>query len=323
MNKNLRWIVLIVFALILISCNPAYPPEQKNGLDTELPLITLISTDSTIFQSTAETDDIFIPTLTPLSTEQPTPTYTRTVRLISLPTAITTPTWTPLPTLPPDQAQAFALEMMTTNGGCELPCWLGITPGKITWNEAHAFLATFADEINSKKNMNGVMFKFPDLTKHGAILYNNQEGVVIQISSWDDIPLPDLLTTYGVPSEIWIHAIGVYTLSPVGRFTLVIFYQDQGIMAVYDGENERSNLIHICPSNIHELEHNWLFWSPTEKLTFSEAGMKTLFPYSPEIEEKYISFESLTGLDVKSFYERYKDPANQDICMYVQAPDWP
>jgi hypothetical protein len=230
-------------------------------------------------------------------------------------------------TLSPDETLSIAESMIKTNGGCAFPCWLGIIPGKTTWREAYKTLAPFSADISPEEldssGVSHVDFQFPDSTRRGAYLLSNKEGIVSQIESPEDISLPDLLTDYGPPSDIRIHAIGVYTMDPVGRYILVLMYQERGFMAVYDGENEKSIIIHICPNKIKEPQHARLLWPPTEKITFSDTGKKTLFPYSPEEEEKFIPLETLTGLSVESFYERYKDPANQGVCMEIQSPDWP
>lgn len=51
----------------------------------------------------------------------PTPTATATPR----PTLANSP----LPTLPPNEAQALVLELLEHNAGCRLPCWWGFSPG--------------------------------------------------------------------------------------------------------------------------------------------------------------------------------------------------
>jgi hypothetical protein len=326
MKKHLITISWVFLTVILVGCNQGNQASSPGIQITASPAQPL-PTDFITSQASLEPGSLPIPTNTLAATVQPIPTFTPMVTQTALPMVTILPTWTLKPTLPSKQAQEYALEMVRTNGGCKLPCWLGITPGKTTWGEAYGILAPFAKDIDPQEpepgNISHVPFSFPDSTERGAYLTYNKAGVVFQIETPENIPLPELLTTYGPPSEIRIHAIGVYTMDPVGRFTLVLFYQNQGIMAVYDGENEKSNFIHICPSYIHEPQFAWLLWSPTEKLTFSDAGKMTLFPHSPEEEEKYISLEKLTGMDVQTFYAQYKDPANQGKCMYIQAPDWP
>jgi len=275
---------------------------------------------------------IQIPTLTPSLTRRPpttTPTITPTFTIMPPPTL----TWTPRPTLPPYQAQAMALNLLKNNGGCLLPCWIGISPGKTTWDEAYAFLSIFADQIPGGKddlsNVHTVRFKLSDASYNGgletgATIYTDK-GVVDRITVFpEDISLSDLLATYGLPSEIRIHAIGIYTMSPKGRFTLILFYKDKGILAVYDGINEKSNIIHICPDNIQGPQQIWLLWSPAKEFTFSEAGKQILLFSNPPppAEKDYNSLGDVSNLTINDFYQRYKDPKNGKICIEMKAPDW-
>ncbi len=258
-------------------------------------------------------------TITPINTLQPTPP--------------STPTWTPRPTLPSYAAQLFALKIFKANGDCLLPCWIGISPGKTTWNEAYAFLSTFADDISSRDNLQSnvhvVHFKFPNTSYRGVsetgATINLRDGIVDMIDTPTGISLSELLSTYGFPDEIRIRAIGYSTIESIGRFTLILFYKDKGIMAVYVGINEKSKIIHICPNHIQGPQLAWLLWSSADHLTFSEAGRKTLLisDIPPPAEEDYIPLEKLTNLSIEAFTQRYKDPKNQGICIEMQAPDWP
>ena len=50
--------------------------------------------------------------------------------------------------LEPDEMQAYVREMLQTNGGCELPCWWGIIPGKTSWKEMQA---AFTDQAIARR----------------------------------------------------------------------------------------------------------------------------------------------------------------------------
>src|SRR5262245_28586986 len=84
-----------------------------------------------------------------LLTHTPLPTSTPTFTSTPTPTQTPLPTWTPRPTLPPAQAEALALDLLTHNADCRLPCWWGFTPGQTSWQVARSFLATFASNIYS------------------------------------------------------------------------------------------------------------------------------------------------------------------------------
>jgi hypothetical protein len=322
MKRNPIHFFLFFLLIILSACSQPISIVQ-NTLVVPSPVLATTIQPATVSEpptikpsitSTHETATAF-PTQTPVATETPFPTQT----------------WTPRPTLPKTQAQAYALKMMKTNGGCQLPCWIGIIPGSTTWAEADAFLATFADSVTGPwppYYQYLVKFTFPDTSYLGylrssAAIYVKTDGRVDRIMTITEISLPDLLTVYGPPSEVRLRAIGASTMSPVGRFTLVLFYKKKGFMAVYDGENERSIIIHICPNHIKVIQQVWLLWDPADQLTFKEAGKSTLLISDPPppSEGDYIPIENLTSLTPETFYERYKDPKNQNVCMEMQAPD--
>jgi hypothetical protein len=60
------------------------------------------------------------------------------------PTIKPTYTYTFLPTLSADDAHARLRALMDNSENCLLPCWLGITPGKSTWQEANTHLLSFS-----------------------------------------------------------------------------------------------------------------------------------------------------------------------------------
>jgi hypothetical protein len=307
-----QWLISIGVMVVISACNQATPVNLQA---TASVLASQFAPAPTSFTET--------PGLAPSSTA--TPTFT------PQPTSTLTQEWTPRPTLSPQQAQAFGLKLFKTNGNCLLPCWIGLTPGKTSWNEAYAFLATFADSISSRDNLlskvHTIRFKFPDTSYRGvsetAATIILQDGVIDKIRTPEDISLSELLSAYGSPTEIRILIIGTDTMDPIGRFTLVLFYQNNGIMAVYDGINERSKIVHICPNHIQGLQQRWLLWAPVNNLTFTEAGKEILLisPYPPPAESDYIALENLSDLSIDAFTQRYSDPKNQGICMEMQAPE--
>ena len=218
--------------------------------------------------------------------------------------------------------------MLLTNGNCQLPCWLGITPGKTHWDEAYSFLITFADHINSSIyydfHLYGVIFKLPEGSPHdlsyGATLFV-QNNTVVTILYAPNINLSDLLRTYGMPSQVIIRVIGFDTMDPVGRFTLALFYPDKGILAIYTGQNELARTIHICPNKITG-KLTWTLWSPEQKKTLSEVGKDTLFT-DPPTEGDFIDMPQAAGISLETFYQVYQKPENNGKCMTMTAPDYP
>ena len=311
----------IVIFIILVACTTGPRPTQSG---TVFPIDTsrdVTPSHTPIFFPSPTMDLSTTPTMTETSTRTPTET------LVLITTEAPTNTWTPRPTLPPDEAKAMALKMILTNGNCLFPCWMGITPGKTTWDEAYAFLATFADHFYyTGGNSYGVFFKLP---KDAPPLYSGaaisvRNGIVESISTAVNLKLSDLLTSYGMPSEVKIWAIGFDTMDPVGSFTLVLFYPDKGILATYTGQNELGQTIHICPSHITG-RLSWFFWDPDQHLTYSEIGRQLLLfndPFPPH-EKDYVDLPQAAGMSLETFYQQYQHPENNEKCFAMTAPDYP
>lgn len=271
------------------------------------------------------------PTLTLSSTVRPSqkatlqPTETIDPTLTKEPSF--TSTWTPRPTLPPEEAQKLIRELMVTNGKCQLPCWWGIMPGETSWQEAQAYLSTFATKINTLESSGyGVHFdhiRDSDGHKIGAtILVEN--GIVERIRVVTYLSLDELLQTYGQPEEVWIFATAHIMMKPGGRFTLVVFYAHQGILAIYEGSTESTKILDICPSRI-EGNHFGLLWSPALDLTFHDVGREALLFQSvpSELPEPYYLLGEVANIDIKTFYETYKDSSNAARCFQMPDQTWP
>jgi hypothetical protein len=315
-NKNACFFLLLL-SLILSNCSQL----NTKTINQLIPSETASFLPGSVLTAT--------PDISSPSPRVPSVIFTRTPKKRPLMTP--SQTWTPRPTLPKAQAENFALNLLKTNGGCKLPCWIGITPGKTTWDEAYAFLATFAEteygygirsENERYANLNLPKNSFLNRSEELANFTLKPDGRIDQIYTHMDIALSDLLRDYGPPTEVRLLAIGVYTMDKFGRYTLVLFYKEQGFMAVYYGKNERSLIIHICPDHA-EIQQPWLFWDPMDQLTFSQVGERTslIDKYPPPSEQDYIPIEKLTDLTPETFYQRYKDPKNLGTCMEMRAPD--
>ena len=118
-----RIVILILVVVLLVGCTAQMIPYTSTA--------------------TASTGITF----TPLPDVKPSETATLTHTPTNTPTLIPTLTWTPLPTLSAEAAHAKIKELLKTNGGCELPCWWGIIPGKTAWPEALHFLTPIIVEV--------------------------------------------------------------------------------------------------------------------------------------------------------------------------------
>jgi hypothetical protein len=309
--------------ILLDGCTAPQPPAPTamQPFSTNVSPIALSSPAITIVPTyTPSPKNTIVPTSTHWPSVTPRPTKT--------PRPIPTVTWTPLPTLPPDKALARVLELLKTNGGCKLPCWWGITPGVTSRDEALAYLASFATRFTGGPSYPdyGAVFVIPQNTIPG-LLYGDpysfgftadKNGIVEQITAWKPYRLSDLLTDYGPPPQVWIYGKSTDLLGPNAEYTIVLFYPDKGILAAWwNYKAEKNDPIRVCPNRFDPGVFLKL-WAPPVTKTFEEAAGPELLDGPPPLA--FYPLEKATNLDVKTFYERYKDLHNASTCFEMPDP---
>jgi hypothetical protein len=270
MMKRLLYIqpALILIFVIVGGCNSRSsnnPISLVASQTKAVGKVTLITPSVTLF-----------PTLTPILS----PTsriVTSTSTVTSVPTATLIALTLP-PTLPPDKAQEMVSRMVMNNGGCQLPCWWGITPGKSTWVETVNTLAPFVSNIELHQLGGGVDSNGntqPDFIAIVSYLNNNvskslelsvTNGIVDSINADDDTSsykVSALGKLLGDPPLIYVNTVDV---SPSGTvpFVLVVYYPDKGIIATYIEEShapiEGKNVV-FCARDIAPMT---MFWDPEQ-----------------------------------------------------------
>ncbi|RLF31751.1 MAG: hypothetical protein DRM98_05085 [Thermoplasmata archaeon] len=251
------------------------------------------------------------PTITPLLTVSPSLDTELPTQISPSPSRTSTPTpWpthTPLPTLTAEERYVYVQERLATNGGCELPCWWGITPGESTWQEAK-------DQLPHRH----FQFWFPEVPIHYDVHLNltEEDGTVqsIKVQSycfacdrftedWSRYSLDQVLSRYGVPSQVRIIlALPVDAGGPI-YYRLYVFYNDLGFGIIYEGPAVKQNgLLHTCFSfNYITL---WL-QSPESSIPLEHAINQDEWSLTVPLEEA-------TGFTVEEFYEAFRHP---DACL--------
>jgi len=233
----------------------------------------------------------------------------------------------PRATLTPEETRKLVQELLENNGGCELPCWWGITPGKTTWAEARIFLEGFSVYVGET---GGVQIPLPAPYSNATYMdhgYSIKNGIVdhIDIYNFNLAPnyyLPKFLETYGQPTEIWIQT---FSQEEIGQqnFTFDLFYLDKGILIEYGiatpiedaaVEGKLKNCLRGADSPFIYL------WSP-ENNKMSSQDAKQKFIDTRWLPEPKSLFEA-TGMDVKTFYETFKNP-DTDVCLETPENLWP
>lgn len=268
------------------------------------------------------TETIVVP-----SSTQPGATITPPTTAIASPAAATSPL---VPAAPPasplttEQRQAFVLNMLTSNGGCELPCWWGITPGEATLPVLRdVFHGAFKNGFPRQDGtvLYEVNFDLPNSAGQRDYYINlefvEQKGIIqaIEVSSqinamtrpgnfardWQHYSIDRVINRYGVPSRVQLQLIPPLEPQSLPAYALTLVYEENGFWIKYHGPATLSDsIIRVCP-------------------VFTEINYITMHLQSPELKQPVFrpdldgydrSLEEAVGMSLKAFYENFKDAGN-------------
>jgi len=232
----------------------------------------------------------------------------------------------PLPTLSHEAAYTRFQELLN-NGGCRLPCWWGITPGKTTWNDAQRFLQTFTNmDIRDASNgfyVADVYLPVPQGKGSLSHTYYIKDQIVywIEVFNFDWVPslyLSHFLNTYGPPDEVFVRTVR-HEEGGSQPFLIDLYYANFGILIEYSGgtPNQVGEKIQNCFDDMYS---PFIYlWSPTKPMASSTAISTFLdtenLPYP-------ISLYDATGKRIDMFYEEFKNP-HKVKCLETPLNLWP
>jgi hypothetical protein len=239
------------------------------------------------------------------------------------------------------ESQKKFFDLLIDNGGCLFPCWFGFTPGQSSYSEVENYIRSFTTQIGVRNFTNDRTFIFSFNTPSylqtkrtlRGIIYGETDGPFQRAyfeAPTASYPVSKILSQYGVPDEIRIHAAGYYMgLSEKGFFWIALFYQEKGIMVEYEGYMEKAKTLDICfsPNQLRPYSRI-LLWDPKLKYSFTKAGsliplITKDFDTEKDIQRDYHPINELSDLDIQSFYEQYRQDANKGECFQVPDLDWP
>lgn len=264
------------------------------------------------------------------SSPTPTITITHTPTVPPIPTI----TWTPLPTIPPDEFPAALLDLLGSNAGCRLPCWLGIAPGQTTLSEALRFLAQFPLEISTSSTYRTyyegryheeVSFGFDidvPSNANGPVALFSSDGIIVSIiihleQYTANYQLNHLLPALGRPADIYVAAQASSPVPQLPPTILILDYSQNGVLIWYEfpttrvGENLR-----FCLEPIRTNLELWDsdFRSPNTTPVNEHLGNIAGWPPKPLVEA--------TALSVDSFYGKFSG-SSEGGCLETPADLWP
>ncbi|KAA3642915.1 MAG: hypothetical protein DWQ07_20550 [Chloroflexi bacterium] len=237
-----------------------------------------------------------------------------------------------IPTLTQENPQERLTKLLKTNGGCQFPCWWGLTPGEATWAQAENLFSTltYAEiqdfELDATRGYLVTFTAEPTTTRDGLFKLRvdvDNKGIITTIRTmrnWDvqsqDYSLPGILRLLGKPSEIWLQ---VHPNAAIGPFyLLVLFYPDKGVSAKFTSEADFSiSSTAICLDRIKQPSPALNLWSPLTIRTFDDI-------HEVSTDDKpYEALGEVTDIDVQVFYDRYKESNSLSECFYSPVDIWP
>jgi hypothetical protein len=238
---------------------------------------------------------------------------------------------TPLPTIPPQQRGQIYNELMSSNGGCALPCWWGFELGNTSIDEVRQLYTSFGANISEQNDHNGTSVleaKFIDpqiengtQVKHTFI---TEEDVLIEVLAeivFDpNYQLTPLLQELGQPSDIWMWTIPEpYEGALPARFRL--YFPERGVFVLYStGGLKVDNAVHVCFEDTGGVI--LLLWEPD---IWDPTGIKNIIERSDEGGSSFMlegfPIEEVSNWNVEQLYTALTNP-NRTKCLETPSNLW-
>jgi hypothetical protein len=268
------------------------------------------------------------------STPTPVPSPTITAPVI-LPTPLT-----PVPTLRPKEAEVYMLELIETNAGCILPCFLGIVPGRSSWEDLRNLESPIyfrESYVPGEDGKIGMDFTFSRNRVNNLSITFRGSGELIQYLSvetriypqddysfkfakvLEQYSIENVMRNFGKPSRILLGAHGKIEPGAGTAATIMLFYDDLGILVDYWFENvvtrdQTTYALHICPDFAHTSAIDFYLRSPTGSIPLENIYcQKFLNPKGGEcLMDGYLQPpENSTALSSEDFYRLFVEPAGK------------
>lgn len=249
--------------------------------------------------------------------------------------AATYPTdrWTlvePSPVLPLDQAIGQIRSLLEENGGCRIPCWWGITPGKTSEEAA-------IDELSQSSRVyvrGSGPFGSSHTIESVSIVETRGERTqivtdyfasgdlidAIRINALDLSPvltLKSMLEELGEPERILVATFSQPAEQGSWPFGLVLFYPSSGVLAEYyiSGRAEDDHIL-ACPATASAPFVG--VWETGLEFSFEDAHG---FFGAKGIDWSFKDLELATNMDIESFYSVFRAEGAAD-CFVTPKSIW-
>jgi hypothetical protein len=249
---------------------------------------------------------------------------------------------TPGPTLTGDEEQTLVLNLLKENGGCQLPCWWGFTPGETDWQAAESFLLSHGKRIEEYRDSQATIYSLDfHIPRHGSQInqdYYTTGSKIIDVITVHAVPpvhdgkvdsgdnqfsedykyymLPQMLAMHGQPSQIFLRT---FSDTPTGwlPFNLLLFYPEQGILISYYGPADKEGkILRMCP---HQVDVRLWLWSSEHIMSLEHLTNMGGSPIGDM--SGFRSLVEATEMSVEQFYQAFVQPNNK-MCLKTPADIW-
>ena len=275
-------------------------------------------------------------------TEELTATQKPTMTITLTSTLRPTVTETPMPTLTSDERLLQVKEWLATNAGCRLPCWWGIEPGKVTWNEVSEFLNrigakssvyeesgmvlhyTGGFDLNQEHVFNSVAFQEKDTIITALVIdasgFNDSPNFK---NAWASLSPEKIIVDYGVPTRVWVKSgssVHEGSPGPTMPYSVWVFYDHLGILVRYSGQVKYESIYKMCP--VYSEQGNL-----SDDIDIYLQSPNTNIPLEHLPTVKYnandaISLEEAAGITLNEFYDLFTKPGAEP-CFESPRSIWP
>ena len=324
----------LLLLFVLVGCSPAqnFPTETLHRPATPtLRAAGALPAPQTTLSLSVSVSPTPPPSATALQPSTPTPTSTPRL-----------PTAAPAATFSPAEEIEWVRQMLQTNGGCELPCWWGFTPGKTGWAEVYDFFTVLGKttQVNTVNESRHVGWGAPrdDLIVGLNFTVDDNDTMMVRrifttisTSKLEEQVLESYLPSrimqqFGEPVQVFLN----YNPTSVRGdtfYSLILFYPDQGIMIkYYDRIEEQGANFRFCPNEASSA-FLWL-WAPSDSNVFPDdlysngsASGDQLDIAKSYFQTEYHPLHEVTRIDVATFRQMLQQ-AEAPVCLEAPFALW-
>lgn len=266
----------------------------------------------------------------PDSTSSPEPTLAiplkpemSTEKIVASPVTTITSTQLLTSTFSPGEKQILLSRLLTDDYLCDLPCWGGIEPGVTTISDATNFLKTIATTYSPGHS--SVEIKYQGTT-YIIGLFAPNDTVDFLLVPRLQYSMTQLLQKYGRPDGVYLYILDVLPIDTNNPYSIFLFYKDQGIIAEYNGESPKGEILSLCLTDtMSDIDPSiaLFLWKNGANLEFRDV----LSQYGDQFYDfsslEYYSLTELSDYSINDFYETFSDFEKNNNCLHINNPNDP